>query len=39
LKAINIGLVPVLVVIFAIVLGLVRRGRARRHRFADASIH
>ena len=39
LKAINVGLVPVLVVIFAIVLGLVRRGRARRHRFADASIH
>ena len=39
LKAINVGLVPVLVVIFAIVLGLVRRGRARRHRFVDASIH
>ena len=39
LKAVNIALVPVLVVIFAIVLGLVRRGRARRHRFADAHIH
>ena len=38
LKAINVGLVPVLVVIFAVVLGLVRRGRARRHRFADASV-
>lgn len=39
LKAINVGLIPVLVVIFAIILGLVRRGRARRHRFADASAH
>ena len=39
LKAINVGLVPVLVVVFAIILGLVRRGRARRHRFADASAH
>jgi ABC-type uncharacterized transport system involved in gliding motility auxiliary subunit len=37
LKAINVGLVPAIVVIFALVLGLVRRGRARRHRFADAS--
>jgi len=36
LKAVNVALVPVLVVIFAIVLGLIRRGRARRHRFADA---
>ena len=39
LKAINVGLVPALVVVFAIILGLVRRGRARRHRFADASAH
>jgi ABC-type uncharacterized transport system involved in gliding motility auxiliary subunit len=39
LKAINVGLVPALVVIFAIVLGLIRRGRARRHRFADARAH
>ena len=39
LKAINVGLVPALVVIFAITLGLVRRSRSRRHRFADASAH
>lgn len=32
LKVINIGLVPALVVIFAIGLGLVRRRRARQHR-------
>jgi len=37
LKAINVGLVPALVVVFAIGLGLIRRSRARQHRFADAS--
>jgi len=34
LKVINIGLVPALVVIFAIGLGLVRRHRAHQHRVA-----
>lgn len=34
LKLINIGLVPGLIVIFAIVLGLVRRAAAQRHRAA-----
>jgi len=34
LKVINIGLVPALVVVFAIGLGLVRRRNARRHRAA-----
>jgi ABC-type uncharacterized transport system involved in gliding motility auxiliary subunit len=34
LKLINIGLVPALIVIFAIVLGLVRRAAAQRHRAA-----
>ena len=34
LKVINIGLVPALIVIFAIVLGLVRRAAAQRHRAA-----
>lgn len=35
LKAINIGLMPAIVVIFALILGLVRRRNAQRHR-ADA---
>lgn len=39
LKAINVGLIPVLVVVFALVLGVARRSRARRHRFADATAH
>jgi len=37
LKAINIGLVPVLVILFAIGLWLVRRGKVRRHQAATAS--
>jgi len=37
LKVINIGLIPVVVVVFAIGLGLVRRRSARRYRVAQTS--
>jgi ABC-type uncharacterized transport system involved in gliding motility auxiliary subunit len=39
LKVINIGLVPAVVVVFAIGLGLVRRSNARRHGAAAAQLH
>jgi ABC-type uncharacterized transport system involved in gliding motility auxiliary subunit len=35
LKVINIGLMPAVVVVFAVILGLVRRRNARRHRRAS----
>lgn len=37
LKVINIGLVPVLVILFAIGLWLVRRGKVRRHQASTAT--
>lgn len=37
LKVINIGLMPLLVIVFAIGLGLMRRAAARRHRAALAA--
>lgn len=38
LKAINIGLVPVLVIIFALGLWLVRRGKVRRQQVVTSSV-
>lgn len=37
LKVINIGLIPIVVVVFAVGLGLVRRRAARRYRVAQTS--
>jgi len=37
LKVINIGLIPAIVVVFAVLLGLFRRGRSKRARTAEAA--
>lgn len=37
LKVINIGLMPAIIIVFAVALGLVRRRNSRRHQAASAS--
>ena len=36
LKVINIGLMPAIIIVFAVAFGLVRRRNSRRHQAASA---